>query len=50
LIERDHIDSTRKNSPLKKADDAITINNSNLTLEEQLTRALELVRSKTETE
>ncbi len=32
---RDHIDSTRADSPLTKADDAIEIDNSDMTLEEQ---------------
>ena len=32
---RDHIDSTREDSPLVKANDAIEIDNSNLSLEEQ---------------
>ena len=32
---RDHIDSTREDSPLYKADDAIEIDNSDLNLEEQ---------------
>jgi CMP/dCMP kinase len=35
LIERDHRDSTRAESPLKKADDAIEIDNSNLSVAEQ---------------
>ena len=33
---RDHIDSTREDSPLVKAEDAIEIDNSDLTIEEQL--------------
>ena len=33
--QRDHIDSTRQDSPLRKADDAIELDNSNLTIEEQ---------------
>ena len=33
--ERDHIDMTREVSPLRKADDAILLDNSNLTIEEQ---------------
>jgi len=33
---RDKIDSTRKASPLKQADDALVLDNSNLTREEQL--------------
>jgi cytidylate kinase len=32
---RDHIDSTRKESPLKQADDAIVLDNSTMTIEEQ---------------
>lgn len=43
LSERDWIDSTRSDSPLKKADDAIGIDNSYLTPEEQLDKVLELV-------
>lgn len=35
--ERDRIDQTRKVSPLKKADDAITLDNSNMSIEEQKT-------------
>ncbi len=42
LKERDHIDSTRKDSPLKKADDAIIIDNSNLSEKEQTELALSL--------
>ena len=33
--ERDYIDQNRSESPLKKADDAILLDNSNMTLEEQ---------------
>lgn len=44
LAERDRIDSTRKDSPLKKAEDAIVIDNSDLTLEEFVARGLSLVR------
>ena len=40
LEMRDHIDSTREFSPLKKADDALVLDNSNLTREEQLELAL----------
>ncbi len=36
LLERDHIDSTRKDSPLKKAEEAVLIDNSNITPKEQL--------------
>lgn len=41
LIKRDRIDSTRKDSPLKKADDAIEIDNTNLNREEQLELCLQ---------
>ena len=48
LETRDYIDSNREFSPLRKADDAIVINNSNLTTGEQLKIALSLVKKKTE--
>lgn len=41
--ERDHIDSTREDSPLVKANDAIVIDNSNMTLNEQFNKILQLV-------
>jgi len=46
VTTRDYIDSTRKDSPLKKAKDAIEIDNSNLTIEEQLTSILNLAKEK----
>lgn len=36
LLERDYIDSHRETSPLSKADDAIVLDNSNMTMEDQL--------------
>ena len=36
LEKRDHIDSNREDSPLKQADDAILLDNSEMTLEEQM--------------
>ncbi len=36
LAHRDHIDSTRKESPLRQAEDAVVLDNSNLTQKEQL--------------
>lgn len=42
--ERDYIDSHRKDSPLMKADDAIEFDNSNMTLEEQFDKIMNLVR------
>lgn len=44
LQERDHLDSTRQESPLRKAPEAVVIDNSNLTPEEQLAMVLALVR------
>lgn len=41
VTTRDHIDSTREDSPLVKADDAIEIDNSDLTIEEQLETLLD---------
>ena len=41
--ERDYIDSHRADSPLRKAEDAIEIDNSNLTQEEQFDKILQLV-------
>lgn len=46
IIERDEIDSTRKDSPLIKADDAIEIDNSEMTIEEQYDKILQLVHQK----
>lgn len=37
LEKRDHIDSNRDDSPLKQADDAILLDNSEMTLEQQMT-------------
>ena len=45
LEERDYIDSHRHDSPLRKADDAIELDNSYLTPEEQLGWVLKLVAS-----
>ncbi len=47
--ERDKIDSNRKISPLKKADDALVLDNSNMTREEQLEWALNKIKEKTAT-
>ena len=35
VLERDRIDSTRSESPLRKADDAICLDNSKMTIDEQ---------------
>lgn len=41
---RDYIDANREISPLRKADDAIEIDNTNLSQEEQLAKVLALTR------
>lgn len=46
LLQRDHIDSTRADSPLKQAEDAIVIDNSHLSEADQLAKALDLVQSR----
>ena len=46
LEKRDLIDTTRKEDPLKQAEDAVVLDNSNLTQEEQLQLVLELVRER----
>lgn len=43
VVTRDAIDTTREDSPLIKADDAIELDNSHLTREEQFTRVLDIV-------
>jgi len=48
VVERDRLDSTRKDSPLVKADDAIEIDNSELTKEEQFTIILKLVEERSQ--
>jgi len=44
LAHRDYADTTRKESPLVRADDAIILDNTDLTQEEQLAFALEKVK------
>jgi cytidylate kinase len=45
--DRDYIDSHREVSPLKKADDALLLDNSHLTREEQSQWLLEQFRKRT---
>lgn len=45
LEMRDYLDSNREISPLRKAEDAIVLDNTNLTMEQQLKYALNLVHS-----
>jgi len=42
LQKRDHFDSTREESPLHKADDAITVDTTHLTFDEQVEEVLNL--------
>lgn len=46
VIERDHIDSTREVSPLRKAEDAIEVDNSHLNLEETVDTVMQIINSK----
>ncbi|WP_209330045.1 (d)CMP kinase [Lunatimonas salinarum] len=46
LAKRDHMDSTRAESPLVKAIDAVEIDTSDLRFEEQVTKILELAGQK----
>ncbi|MDR0683174.1 MAG: (d)CMP kinase, partial [Dysgonamonadaceae bacterium] len=46
LTERDYIDSTRKDGPLKQAEDAVVLDNSNLTIAEQNQLLLDLFKEK----
>ncbi|MDX1461518.1 MAG: (d)CMP kinase [Marinirhabdus sp.] len=46
VLERDRIDTTRKDSPLKKADDAIVIDNSEMNLEDQFHTILQLAKDR----
>jgi cytidylate kinase len=45
IVERDFIDETRKESPLRKADDAIVLDNSNMIPDEQLEWFMNLYNS-----
>lgn len=44
IAKRDYLDQNREIAPLKQADDAIVIDNSNLSREEQLQKILEIVK------
>jgi cytidylate kinase len=46
VMERDHIDSTRETSPLRKAEDALVLDNSHLTREEQMVWVMEKMEEK----
>ena len=46
LIIRDHKDSTRDHSPLKKADDALEIDTTHLTINEVVNKIVNTVNQK----
>ncbi|SHJ15514.1 (d)CMP kinase [Flavobacterium terrae] len=46
VLQRDYIDTHREDSPLVKADDAVEIDNSELTREAQFQKVLQLVEAK----
>ena len=48
LEMRDYIDSNREVSPLRKADDAIELDNTSMTMRQQLEIALKWVKEKLE--
>lgn len=48
LLERDRIDSSRSDSPLRQADDAVVIDNTLLSETQQLEKALSLARQRIE--
>ena len=43
MLERDRKDSTRKHSPLKKAEDAVEIDTTGISIAEQVNRIVEIV-------
>ena len=50
LVKRDNNDSQRALAPLKKADDAIEVDTSNITIEEQTDYLYQIIRSRMEEE
>lgn len=46
IIERDKRDSTREVSPLRKADDAIVVDSTHLSIEEVVSRIIELAKNR----
>jgi cytidylate kinase len=42
IAERDRRDTTREDSPLRKADDAVEVDTTSMTIEEQVARVIEL--------
>ena len=46
ITERDHRDTTRENSPLKQAEDAILLDSSDLTIEQVADKVIQLLEDK----
>ncbi|MDE6802531.1 MAG: (d)CMP kinase [Muribaculaceae bacterium] len=46
VVKRDHIDETREESPLRRADDAVDLDNSTMTIEEQNKWLMDLYNSR----
>jgi len=46
LLERDHLDSTRDIGPLQQAEDAIVIDNSELSIEQQFEHMMAIIQEK----
>jgi CMP/dCMP kinase len=47
LIQRDRIDTTRQESPLKQAEDAIVVDTTHITIDEQVDEVVRLAMTKT---
>ena len=44
IRQRDHLDSTRENSPLRKAEDAIEVDTTHLSIEDVVDKVLAIIR------
>ena len=49
IERRDQYDSSREISPLKKAEDAVEVDTSSLTIDDQASKIIEIVNQKTKT-
>jgi cytidylate kinase len=47
IIQRDRIDSSREVSPLKKADDAVEIDSTNMTIPDEIYKILNMIEEAT---
>lgn len=48
ILERDRVDSSRRVAPLRAADDAVILDNSDLTIEETVASVLRIIQAKTQ--